>query len=965
MSILVLILVDTKAQNVSFKFKNYSLEEGLSQSTVYAILEDDLGYIWIGTRDGLNRFDNNKFVNYYPAYDDSNSLSNRSVRSLVKDSEGFIWVGTDGGGVDRLNPITNTFINLCELVTSDTCGLRGNITSLNISGNTLWIGTRSDGLYKFDQKDNNLTKVKGSSSTIWDIGSNGPEVFSATSNGVIRHTGSARKVYLEDQEIRALEYLSQEILLIGSRNNGVYLLDVNTDEISELNSNFNGLEVSDIKFDKASNIWIATDSEGVFLTTSEGEIIHHFTPSGRREFQLQSSSIRTLYEDSNGIIWIGTNNAGLSNFHEDRFQFQGYSSQTTDQELISDVILSFNESADGTILIGTEQNGLFTFNFEEESFTPVKGFESESIIAIEKGRDGSIWVATDGFGLKKIEDQSDLNQIISIQNLEDKSILSLETDSLNEIIAGAYQGFYLIKNNEVQSLKTIPEYLRTDRVLAIELLNNSNVLLGTFANGLVVFNRQELSFKKIEPNTETRNPERIQVIYTDTKGRIWLGSYSGLYQFDPSGYSYEAYTTTEGLPSDVVYGILEDAEQNLWLSTNAGISKFDPESKYFVNYTKSDGLLSKEFNGGAYFKDSNDKMYFGGVKGFTVFDPSKIEDDHLPGKIVVYEMNVDGEIYNTITQKYFELKEGQDFIQFDFSYLNFLNPDKNKLEYQLTGLSDNWVSVNKRRSINFSGLPSGDYNFRLRTLSSRNEVIEYSNSISFYVAPPLWKTWYFTVGLIIALFLIVYALFRYRMFYLLKEEETRNRISKDLHDDLSGTLSSISFFSEAAKRNDPVKSKEFLQKIDKSAIEAKEKINDIIWAIDPANDDWSSFLAKCKRYASEMYESKGISYEIELDNSIEGLKNYRIRQDLWLIFKEMVTNVVRHSKASRSAIKLLKKDKTLILEVEDDGVGLSQSDQMKGSGISNLKYRANKMGAYLSIQQVKPRGTKWILEIKL
>ncbi|HAH52416.1 MAG TPA: hypothetical protein DCL80_14660, partial [Balneola sp.] len=264
--------------------------------------------------------------------------------------------------------------------------------------------------------------------------------------------------------------------------------------------------------------------------------------------------------------------------------------------------------------------------------------------------------------------------------------------------------------------------------------------------------------------------------------------------------SFKAFTIGDGLPSDVVYGILEDTEHNLWLSTNSGISKFDTEEINFENFSKSDGLLSNEFNGGAYFKDSKERMYFGGVEGFTFFDPNKIKDQVFKGNVVVYEMNVDGKIYNTIVERNFNLKEGKDFIQFDFSYLNFINPDRNNLEYRLLGLSENWIPVNKRRTINFSGLSSGDYKFVIRAVNTKKETVTYSSTISFYIAPPFWKRWYFILGLIITIVLISYALFRYRLFYLLREEATRNRISKDLHDDLSGTLSSISFFSEAAKR---------------------------------------------------------------------------------------------------------------------------------------------------------------------
>ena len=969
LSLLMFIPFDITSQNISSNFYNYSLEEGLSQSTVYAFLEDDLGYIWIGTRDGLNRFDNNKFVTYYPVYDDSNSISNRSVRSLAKDKYGFIWVGTDGGGVDRLNPKTNTFQNLCVLQNSEVCELRTNITSLEISGNDLFIGTRKDGLYKYDLSTNSTTKIVDRKSTIWDIKIIADQIFLATSDGVVLQNAQGSSSYLKNMEIRALEFRSQSELIVGTRTNGILVLNLSSKEIVELNKAFRGVEVSDILIDKESNIWMATDSEGLYLTNNTGEVLHHFSPQKQNEFQLQSSSIRTLFEDSNEIIWVGTNNAGLSNYHKDRFQFQGYSSESTNQKLVSDVILSFNELDNGDILIGTEQKGLLLFNQANETFTNIEGFNNESIIAIEKDDNGQYWVATDGFGLKKFKIRSDSDRITRIKKLENESILSLEVISENEVIAGAYQGFYVVKNDELQEDIRVPDYLKNDRVLSIKSINEKEVLIGTFSQGLIVFNKADTSFKRIvleiTNNKKQRSPSRIQVIYEDTKKRIWLGTYSGLYNYDPEKESFKAFTIGDGLPSDVVYGILEDTEHNLWLSTNSGISKFDTEEINFENFSKSDGLLSNEFNGGAYFKDSKERMYFGGVEGFTFFDPNKIKDQVFKGNVVVYEMNVDGKIYNTIVERNFNLKEGKDFIQFDFSYLNFINPDRNNLEYRLLGLSENWIPVNKRRTINFSGLSSGDYKFVIRAVNTKKETVTYSSTISFYIAPPFWKRWYFILGLIITIVLISYALFRYRLFYLLREEATRNRISKDLHDDLSGTLSSISFFSEAAKRDISSESIKFLRKIDASAIEAKEKINDIIWAIDPNNDDWQSFMAKCNRFASEMFESKGIEYKIELDDSIKGFKNFKIRHDLWLIFKEMITNIVRHSQANHSKVVLFKKENRIILEVEDNGIGLSDEDMFKGRGISNLKYRANKIEAILTNETAEPSGTRWRLEIKL
>ncbi|MEP1150593.1 MAG: two-component regulator propeller domain-containing protein [Balneola sp.] len=949
-----------------FKFQNYSLEEGLSQSTVYAFLEDDLGYIWIGTRDGLNRFDANNFASFYPSFDQNNSLSYRSVRALLKDKDGFIWIGTDGAGVDRLDPRTNTFTKLCELVQSATCNLETNITSLKLAGNHILIGTRSDGLYSYDLENQVLEKELELSSTIWDIAVEGETTLLATSNGLITVDSSEVKFFLKNEEIRSFEHLNNKEILLGTKNQGVLRFSLALEKWTSLTKSISSTEISSIEIDKVNRVWIATDSKGIFLTDLQGEIIHHFVASNLRPNQLQSNSIRTLYEDSNGIIWIGTNNSGLSNYFRNRYQFQAYSTNTTQGKLSSDVILSFNELDDGNILIGTEQNGLTEFDFSSGSFSRVEAFDNESIIAMEKDKSGRIWVATDGSGLKRINDQQNLEDVTTINNLTDQSVLSLEIKPNNDVLAGLYKGLNLIHNNKVQDTSFIPGYLQLDRVLAIEAVSEDEFLLGTFANGLISYSPQKKNFKNLSlvkdnESTKSRKPERVQSIYKDSNNRIWLGTYSGLYLYSNETESFKGYTTEDGLLSNVVYGILEDSDHQLWLSTNAGISRFNPESEHFFNYTLTDGLLSTEFNGGAYFKDSRGSMYFGGVKGFVRFHPSEIEEIYLSGKILIYEMNVDGNVLNTLLEDDLDFNGRQDFIQFNFSYLNFINPEKYTLQYQLSGLSDNWISVNGRRTINFSGLSGGEYSFRLRALDNRNEVSTYSKTISFYIKPPFWKTWYFTLAVMALIIGSIYSLFKYRMFYLLKEEETRNRIARDLHDDLSATLSSISFFSEAAKRETGISTShtQFLKRIDESALEAKEKINDIIWAIDPENDDWHAFITKCKRYAAEMFESKNIGYTIDVDESVIEISNLNLRHDLWLIFKEVITNIVRHSKAERAEIIFIKRANKLYISVKDDGIGIKEESNKARHGISNLTYRVHKIHAELKLTSDNDIGTKW------
>ncbi|MEX0722045.1 MAG: histidine kinase [Balneolaceae bacterium] len=224
--------------------------------------------------------------------------------------------------------------------------------------------------------------------------------------------------------------------------------------------------------------------------------------------------------------------------------------------------------------------------------------------------------------------------------------------------------------------------------------------------------------------------------------------------------------------------------------------------------------------------------------------------------------------------------------------------------------------------------------------------------------------------LVIILLLVIiglYAMYRYRLHYLLQEVNTRNRIARDLHDDLSGTLSSISFFSEAAKRVKPdaEKSVRYLQMIDKSAVEAKDKINDIIWAIDPANDDWSVFLNKCKRFAADAFDSKDLEYEIKIGDNFTAPASLELRQNLWLIFKEMVNNLVTHSEADKASINFVQKEKTICLEVKDNGVGFDAGEETDRHGIKNIKHRAEQIGAKANLISSQGQGAIWKMELDL
>lgn len=897
------------------------------------------------------------------------SLSYRSIRALVSDNNGYLWVGMDGGGVDRLDPKENTFRNLCSFLKSSSCPLNTNVTSLEVADSLLYVGTRNEGAFVFNMVDNKLRKLFYGNATIWDIYRSGNDIWIATSSGIKQINEKGDFSFMEADEIRAIERLSDGRLLFGSRQGGIYQWVEHSGEMSSFSELLRDIEVSSITEYDAHTIWVGTDQHGVFIVDANGELIHHLHSENQSEHRLPTNSIRTIYKDKNGMMWVGSNNSGVANYYRGRYQFRDYTYENTGGTLASKVILAFNELKSGNMLIGTEQRGMFVFKPGTNFFEKIQAFGNSNIITILKDHNDRFWVATDGDGLFVINDQQSMESIRPVKGLTSASILSLHQSPSGLLLAGTYKGLNVIDGFNPVKLDYAPVYLQDDRILAIHSISDHEFLLGTFSNGLVYFNFREREFRRYldvtNPNSNQVLPDRIQSIHRDNNGYYWLGTYSGLIKFDFSSGSFKTYTTVDGLPNDVVYGILQDEEENLWLSTNYGISKFSPNSEVFTNYSLQDGLSSMEFNGGAYFKASTGEMYFGGVDGFISFVPALLEETKGIGNIIIHSLNVDGKIFNALNNRSFILNSGQDYIEIGFSYLNFINPEKYDIEYRLIGLSERWVSVKSGNLLNFSGLAPGDYTLEIRAVDQDNQLSSLSQAITLSIMPPLWRRWYVILLAVGMIALGVNALFRYRMFYLLKEEGTRNRIARDLHDDISATLSSISFFSEAArrKRQHPTDDTEYLDLIEKSAIEAKEKINDIIWSIDPAYDDPIGLLAKCKRFAGDMFESKGISYSIDFHEEVLIPAKPEIRQDFWLIYKELINNLVRHSEANQAKVSLKKEGNVLVLKVQDNGKGLTEEDKKKGNGIRNLQFRASRLSGEIVHKHPEEGGTIWELMI--
>jgi hypothetical protein len=361
-------------------------------------------------------------------------------------------------------------------------------------------------------------------------------------------------------------------------------------------------------------------------------------------------------------------------------------------------------------------------------------------------------------------------------------------------------------------------------------------------------------------------------------------------------------------------------------------------------------------------------VWFAGTEGlFHLTDPDWEYTSTFKTNITGVFVDQDSLIYGGFGEpvKPLVLPYEDNQLRFTYAAASYVDESRNTYSYKLEGFDARWSDFSPETQKDYTNIPEGDYIFKVR---SRNvfEVAGFEDSISFTILPPWYRTWWAYLLYVIGISGLIYTAHRIRLNQLLKVERMRTKIASDLHDEVSATLTGISYFAEAVKTDkDEHRKSHFINLITESAGDAKEKITDIVWSITPENDNWELFLSKCRRYASDLLESSEIKYNLNITETIDGALSMNVRQHLWMIFKEMLTNTVRHSQASQLDVILDVEDGILKLIVQDNGKGFDVDSDRMGNGVSNIKKRANEIGANIDLISEPEMGSRWRLELKL
>lgn len=733
----------------------YNIEDGLSSYKVQSIFKDKHGYLWIGTENGLNRFDGSEFKTFRHLPEDPESLSDGNILSITQDKEGLLWIGIDGGGVNILNPFTHKITRYFDSIEYQKRHLQY-VKHIFIDNNNIaWISTWG-GLIRFDivskkykvyfynSGENSIASsdvksvVMDHYNNLWIATSNGLSLFDPVKEIFINYYKGSKSIPLPDNSVRYLYIDSKNLLWIGT-SESLMSYDIELKKHQQFiidKNNYRSSIINEILEGKAGQLWICTEG-GVYLSNEK--------PSLNKDlnFIQVSHHIETnsIIEGENNQIWYGTRNHGLSVLSAPTNKFQTLFYPGSKE--INKQCRSIIKGHDNSIWFGSFQNGIINYNLTTKKYyqylknTPVKDSKIETLL-LDKN---TIWIGTylDGvynynFDTKQLR-QHKINKVITCLYQHDD----------NTTWVGTGQGihFFDLNQNEVSnSYNFLPELLFSSHIYFIKKDSKNNIWISTMNDGVFKINHTG-TFDRYG-NNEGYN---YVCFYEDVKNNYYyLGSRNGGLMKISSNGSISKLSTKNGLSSNTISGITKAAD-NLWVSTALGINRIPlGKNKRIQNYDKHNGVDSYEF-----YRESlvnfDGNIFFGGTEGITALRPEDFVQEKNKQTTIITELNIANKpiLLDTIIDftKKISLNYNENIISIGFSSIGFNQSNKFEYQYQLEGVDEKWVDAGNKKTVTYTNLKPGQYNFRVNSTNNEGVWSQYPASLQIEIQPPFWQTWWF------------------------------------------------------------------------------------------------------------------------------------------------------------------------------------------------------------------------------
>ncbi|WP_185154669.1 hybrid sensor histidine kinase/response regulator transcription factor [Dysgonomonas sp. 511] len=803
----------------SIKFSSLSIENGLSQSTVFDIIQDRKGFLWVATADGLNKYDGYTFTVYRHESNNENSIQSDLIRSLFLDNKGQLWAGTNAG--------VTLYDNKKDLFHS--YPYKAQVNSLiQISDTSLYLAT-SEGLLSFNTELNTY------------------------------RTLSAKGRLCDNFQV--LEKYN-DLLLIGT-NSGLYMMNLKDESIVPFRSELAGKNIMDI-CSVRKGIWVATEGQGLYYITEDGKIKNYrhnknddrsissdfvrslcvddqqrlwvgtfiglnifdevdgsFSRYYSNEVEKKSinqNSVRTLYLDNQGAMWLGTFYGGLNYYHPLQNQFERINHIPYINSLSDNVVSCIIEDNPTELWIGTNDNGLNLYNLNTKRFTyytanPNNGnaILSNNIKAVLV--DGNhVYIGSHGGGLARLDKRTN-----SIRNYTERNsdigsdnVYSFSKDSHGNIWVGTLNGL-VVYNPEKDTFTPFSSFLpengqknkylskiNKNHIYVLFLDSRQQMWIGT-ESGIYTFSFLTKEIKEYEIGTEDymSAKSRIYSIFEDKQNKIWIGTNIGLCTFNETQKTFKTITTADGLPNNNIYGILQDSFDRLWISTNRGLACYNPKNEEIRTYSLLDGLQGEQFNSYAYCKTSSGEMFFGGISGITSFFPEQLTDNPFTPSVMLTQLLLfnrpvipgdnTGILSEDISEtKSITLQPGQTSIGLLFTVPNFLSAQHNTFAYKLEGFDTDWIYTEDRRTISYSNLKYGKYTFYVKAANSDGKWNEEPTILTIEILPHWWETVWARILFAAIAFAILFLLLKFLYNrQRLKNQLALERLEKEKMDEVN------------------------------------------------------------------------------------------------------------------------------------------------------------------------------------
>jgi len=951
----------------SYSVRTWQTDDGLPQNSVYSIAQTGGGYLWVGTGEGLARFDGMQFTGLGEKAPPE--LQHGLITALCTDRDGSLWIGCDGYGVVHFKDGVYTRFSEADSLVSNhiRCLLLG-------ADGTLWIGSeggltryKEERFKNFAEKDNlAANSVRG----LCEDQEGNLRIATLRGLNILDKAGIIHTFNIRlGTRANALKFVcaDRQGRIWTGANEGINCVEGQTIRTYGMSDGLPDAIVLTAHEDRKGQLWIGT-THGVARMVQG-----RFVPWQKREGAF-GDQVYTFFEDREGNLWAGGQD-GL--YCLDPARFTAY---TTRDGLARNNVMSVCEDTGGTVWIGTWEGGLS--RLKDNRITEVgtiPGLKDGKVLGLCEGRDGCLWVGLDhAGGVVRLKDNSQ-TQFVRSSGPFEGAVRVIREDRAGALWFGTSRGMSVFQAGRFHAYTTADGLAGND-IWALCEEPSGAMWIGT-GGGLSRWEGGKFS-RVVEAGAP--GTSWVNALYLDSDDALWVGTRgAGLYRRKDG--KWTAYTSRQGLFSDEIYEIVEDDYGCFWMTCRKGVfmlsrkqlddlDKGQTRALACTVFGRADGLPSVQCNGVAKpagWKGHDGRLWFPTIMGVVAAEPG-IKSNEQPPPVVIEDVIADGvplqpAAGSGTNSPSLKVPPGRGRLEVHYTALSYQAPERNRFKYRLEGVDPGWVDAGTRRVASYENIAPGQYRFRVAACNNDGVWNEAGAALALEFAPHFWQTLWFKVLLGVAAGLVLVLLYRLRVARLQAIERLRVQIAANLHDDVGARLTKVGMLSELVDREtvETNPNKPHIRNIFRTVREITRAMDEIVWTINPQNDTLDHLANYIFQYAQEYFQDTGVSCRLDLPPNLPDRPvSTEARHNLFMALKEALNNTLKHAKATEVRVGLDVADGYVTINISDNGRGFEvRSAAGKGSGLQNMSDRLKQIGGRLSLESEPGAGTRIRMEV--